>query len=134
MMKIRFTVDRWLNTEDRTKAPRFRKGSTHDLPDASAYRWVRRNVAVYVVAEPVVEVKLDRPMMGVSMADHEAWAHGKPKTILEKPDPEPKKAKGKPKKAEPKPRAQTTVKSLSTSPTLPVKGGGKHGGPGWDDD
>ena len=62
-MKIRFTVDRWLDTEDRTKVPKFKKGSTHDLSEASAYRWTRRGFAVYVVAEPVVEVKLDRPMM-----------------------------------------------------------------------
>ena len=76
-MKIRFTEDRWLNTEDRTKVPKFKKGSTHDLPEASAYRWVRRNVAVYVVAEPVVEVKLDRPMM--TKAKFVEWADGKPK-------------------------------------------------------
>ena len=83
-MKIRFTESRWLDTEDRTKVPRFRKGSTHDLSEASAYRWTRRGFAVYVVAEPVVEVKLDRPMMGgvppemdAPKSDFEAWA-GKP--------------------------------------------------------
>ena len=76
-MKIRFTEDRWLKSEDLTKRPKFRKGSTHDLPQASAYRWVRRNVAVYVVAEPVAEVNLDRPMM--SKAKFEDWADGKPK-------------------------------------------------------
>ena len=63
-MKSRFTESRWLDTEDRTKVPRFKKGSTHDLSEASAYRWTRRGFAVYVVAEPVVEVKLGRPMMG----------------------------------------------------------------------
>ena len=105
-MKIRFTESRWLDTEDRTKVPRFRKGSTHDLSEASAYRWTRRGFAVYVVAEPVVEVKLDRPMMVAS---------------------KPKKAK------KPTPKGDATVREIVTGPALPVKGSGKNGGPGWDD-
>ncbi len=63
-MKIKFTESRWLKTEDRDKEPKFKKGSTHDLNEASAYRWVRRNVAVYVVEEAVPpKLKMDRPMM-----------------------------------------------------------------------
>ncbi len=61
-MKIRFTESRWLDTEDRAKDPLFKKGSTHDLVETSAQRWLRRGVAVEVVAEPV-KMKLDRPMM-----------------------------------------------------------------------
>ena len=83
-MKIRFTESRWLDTEDRTKVPKFKKGSTHDLSEASAYRWTRRGYAVYVVAEPVAEVKLDRPMM--TRAKFETWADGgKPKKAKRKP-------------------------------------------------
>ena len=63
-MKIRFTESRWLDTEDRTKAPLFKEGSTHDLSEASAYRWVRRSVAVYVVEEATPTLKVGRPMMG----------------------------------------------------------------------
>ena len=42
----------------------FKKGSVHDLSEPSAYRWVRRNVAVYVVEEAAPTLKIGRPMMG----------------------------------------------------------------------
>ena len=106
-MLIRFTEDRWLDTEDRTKEPKFKKGSTHDLPESSAFRWVRRDVAVYV-AEPVAKVKLNRPMMK-------------------------KPAAAKPPKKSKLPKGDTTVREFSTGPTLPVRGGGTNGGPGWND-
>ena len=57
------------------------------------------------VAEPVVEVKLDRPMMVAS---------------------KPKKAK------KPMPKGDAKVREIVTGPALPVKGSGKNGGPGWD--
>ena len=63
-MLIRFTESRWLDTEDRTKVPKFKKGSTHDLSEASAYRWTRRGYAVYVVEEAPPAPVLNRPMMG----------------------------------------------------------------------
>ncbi len=113
-MKIRFTEDRWLDTEDRTKTPKFKKGSTHDLPESSAFRWVRRDVAVYVTAS-VAEVKINRPMM--TKAKFTEWADGKPKKT--------KRAK--------KPKGDATVREFSTGPALPVKGSGKNGGPGWND-
>ena len=78
-MLIRFTEDRWLNTEDRTKTPKFQKGSTHDLSAASAFRWVRRDVAVYASDDVVVELpklKMDRPMM--TKDKFTKWADGKP--------------------------------------------------------
>ncbi len=81
-MKIRFTEDRWLKSEDILKVPKFKKGSTHDLSVDSAFRWVRRNVAVYVVEEPVAEVKLSRPMM--TKAKFVDWADGKPKKAKRK--------------------------------------------------
>lgn len=65
-MKIRFTRDVWLNADDRAKEPSFPEGSEHDMVETSAYRWTRRNVAVYVVEEAVAEpvkLKLNRPMM-----------------------------------------------------------------------
>ena len=99
-MKIRFTEDRWLKSEDRTEVPRFKKGSTHDLSVDSAFRWVRRNVAVYVVEEAVVEVKLDRPMMGGTVKGG-GGLMGEPRVIGSHPvasasDFKPKKAKRKP--------------------------------------
>lgn len=63
-MLIRFTESRWLDTEDRAKGPLFKKGSTHDLNEASAQRWIRRDVAVAVVESP--KLKLDRPMMDLA--------------------------------------------------------------------
>ena len=63
-MKIRFTESRWLDTEDRTKVPKFKEGSTHDLSEASAHRWTRRGYAVYVVEEAKPMLKVGRPMMG----------------------------------------------------------------------
>ena len=105
-MKIRFTESRWLDTEDRTKTPKFKEGSTHDLSDASAHRWTRRGYAVYVVEEAPSPLKVGRPMM-------------KKPAVAEKP---PKKPKG-----------DATVREIKTGPSLPVKGSGKNGGPGWDD-
>ena len=51
-----------MKSEDILKAPKFKKGSVHDLSVDSAFRWVRRNVAVYVEDEP--RLKINRPMMG----------------------------------------------------------------------
>ena len=126
-MKIRFTEDRWLNTEDRTKAPKFKKGSTHDLSVESAYRWVRRNVAVYVVddlapARPVL--KMNRPMMAdeaAPLVEARLGANEALSAVVR-----PKKAKRK------LPKGDATVRQIKTGPALPVTGSGKNGGPGWD--
>ena len=64
-MEIRFTRDVWLKKDDRAGAPSFPEGSLHDMNKASAHRWVRRSVAVYIVEEAVEspKLKMDRPMM-----------------------------------------------------------------------
>ncbi len=61
-MKIKFTESVTVPASNFEKELRFKKGSIHDLPEPSAYRWVRRNKAVYYVSKPAV-VKLGRPMM-----------------------------------------------------------------------
>jgi len=102
-MLIQFTVDRWLDTEDRTKRPKFKKGSTHDLSEAAAYRWVRRNVAVYVVEEPAParpKLKINRPMMGGAkkfrdeMAKVDLVGLGKMAAEIDKPQKRGRKPKG----------------------------------------
>lgn len=101
-MKIRFIESRWLDGEDLTRKPLFREGSVHDLVESSAYRWVRRNFAVYVEDEPAPKPAPDKP----------AKARAGPVVAPPKGDAKTRKIKGAP---------------------LPVKGGGKHGGPGWND-
>ncbi len=115
-MKIRFTRDVWLNADDRAKEPSFPEGSEHDMVETSAYRWVRRSVAVYVVAAPP-KVKLDMPMIGGDFYKPTAASAYKPK-------------KAKTQKA---PKRDAVVKQMNVGPALPVKGSGTNGGPGWDD-
>ena len=133
-MKIRFTESRWLDTEDRTKVPKFKEGSTHDLSEASAYRWTRRGFAVYVVASPPPTLKVGRPMMGDVKEFAEAMKTSAlvPMTeeLLEDAPAVDKPAK-KPGKR--KPKGDATVREIKTGPSLPVKGSGKNGGPGRDD-
>jgi len=104
-MKIRFTESVTVPASKVEKELRFKRGSIHDLPEPSAYRWVRRSKAVYHVEEKAPSVKLDRPMMGT------AKKRGRPKKAKEDP---PKKDPG--------------VVLRNTGPALPVAGGGI-----WDD-
>ena len=63
-MKIKFTESVTVPASRNEKELRFKEGSIHDLPEASAYRWVRRNLATYYkveVASPTL--KVGRPMM-----------------------------------------------------------------------
>ena len=63
-MKIRFRESVTIPASGNEKELRFKDGSIHDLPDPSAYRWVRRNKAVYYVEEvSVPKLKVGRPMM-----------------------------------------------------------------------
>lgn len=137
-MKIRFTKDVWLNKDDRAKKPSFPEGSSHDMNKASAYRWVRRDVAVYIV-ENVVKppvLKMDRPMMGSSDEIREAVLRPSLATAvplipmteeLLEDAPKPKKRGRKS-----KPKQDTATKLKNPGPALPVKGSGTNGGPGWD--
>ena len=133
-MRIRFTRDVWLNKDDRAKAPSFPEGSSHDMNKASAYRWVRRSVAVYIVEKAVGPSK---PMMAGSEKIRKAvlepaWAkarlEGSHKDREEAAEADKPKKRGRP----PKPKQDTTVREIKTGPDLPVKGGGTSGGPGWD--
>lgn len=60
-MKIKFMADREIQDEHRgtDKATVFKAGSEHDLPEASAARWIQRGVAVVVAA--VAPVELAKP-------------------------------------------------------------------------
>ncbi len=62
-MKIRFNKSVTVAASKHEKELRFKDGSVYDLSDASAWRWVRRDVAVYYVEE-VPKLKVGRPMMG----------------------------------------------------------------------
>lgn len=140
-MRIRFTRDVWLNKDDRAKKPSFPEGSSHDMNKASAYRWVRRNVAVYIVEEVVAveppKLKMNRPMMASSEEIRKevlepAWAknrlEGSHKDREEAAKADKPKKRGRP----PKPKQDTTVREIKTGPDLPVKGSSTNGGPGWD--
>ncbi len=132
-MKIKFTESVTIPASDHAKEIRFKKGSIHDLSEPSAYRWVRRNKAVYYVEEVaaavvVSKVKLDRPMM----AEKRVF---KPEEIAVPPSwsDKPKKKRGRPKKAKEDPPKVLGTAERKIAPALPVKGSGTNGGPGWDD-
>jgi hypothetical protein len=111
-MKIKFTESVTVPASKHEKELRFRSGSIHDLSEASAYRWVRRKLAVYYVEEKAVPtLKVGRPMMAEAELS-------KPKKV------------GRPKKVA---KAEPSGKVLGVTPrnigpALPVKGGGI-----WDD-
>ncbi len=113
-MKIKFTESVTVPA-GRDPELNFKKGSVHDLSDASAWRWVRRNMAVYYVVEEVrPTLNVGRPMMAEKK-------RGRPKKDAEAAKP-PKEAPGK----------VLGVTQRNIGPALPVTG--KHsGGPGWDD-
>ncbi len=68
-MKIKFTEGVKVPASRNQKDLRFKEGSIHDLSEASAWRWVRRNLAVYyVVEEAKPALKVGRPMMGEGRA------------------------------------------------------------------
>ncbi len=113
----------------------FEKGSIHELIGTDAYRWVRRNKAVYYNEKPATKaapvLKLNRPMMGVKNIDlvsDSMPTEVERKAVAEYINP-PKKKAGRPKKVKKDPGV--TPKNIG--PALPVTGGGKSGGPGWDD-
>ena len=90
-MKIKFIESVTIPASRNQKELRFKDGSVHDLSDASAWRWVRRNKAVYYIEEKAApKLKVGRPMMGGSMEKAVSSA------ILAAPD-KPKKV-GRPKK------------------------------------
>ncbi len=63
-MKIKFTEGVTVPASKNEKELRFKEGSIHDLSEASAWRWVRRKLAVYyVVEEAKPTLKVGRPMM-----------------------------------------------------------------------
>jgi len=96
-MKIKFTEN---VTIPAGKDPelRFKNGSVHDLCESSAWRWVRRDKAVWYVAK-VFSPKLGRPMMGDvqklrdEMAKVDLVGLGKMAAEIDKP-----KKRGRPKK------------------------------------
>lgn len=51
-MRVIFMRTCILETEGRNKGPRFEQGSVHDLPPASAQRWIRRGAAVIAADDP----------------------------------------------------------------------------------
>jgi hypothetical protein len=50
-MKITFTKTVQLESEGRNMGPTFKAGSTHDFPEGTALRWVRRGVAETYVSK-----------------------------------------------------------------------------------
>ncbi len=64
-MKVKFTEGVTVPASKNQKELRFKEGSIHDLSEASAWRWVRRKLAIYyVVEEAKPMLKVGRPMMG----------------------------------------------------------------------
>ena len=51
-MKIKFTATRVVDDEHKgtPQETKFKEGSTHDLDESSAQRWIRRGVAVAIGA------------------------------------------------------------------------------------
>ncbi len=91
-MKIKFKEGVTIPASGDVKELRFKEGSIHDLPDPSAYRWVRRNKAVYYVEEVFApRLKAGRPMMDSIGGQIEKVAP----QIAEAPKP---KQRGRPKK------------------------------------
>lgn len=116
-MLIRFTKRGFAETEGRNRGVTYEVGTELDLPFPSALRWIRRGVAVEIPASKP-RLQLDRPMAVESAASSE----------------EPKE---KPKRRSPKKYRQLTAseagfRTKNMGPSLPVKGSGKNGGPGWD--
>ncbi len=63
-MKVKFTEGVTVPASKNQKELRFKEGSIHDLSEASAWRWVRRKLAIYyVVEEAKPALKVGRPMM-----------------------------------------------------------------------
>ena len=105
-MKVRFLESVTVPATKFGPELHFKKGSIHDLSEPSAYRWVRRNKAVYVVEEAVPKLKVGRPMMGEKK-------RGRPKKGAEAANP-PKKDPGK----------VLGVTQRNIGPALTVTGGG----------
>ena len=125
-MKIKFTESVTVSATKVEKEFRFKKGSIHDLSEPSAYRWVRRDKAVYYVEEIAApKLKVGRPMMAETRTfkpDEVAKVFSVGGDDLKKP-----KKRGRPPKKDP------GVVPRNIGPPLPVKGSGTNGGPGWDD-
>ncbi len=105
-MKVKFTENVTVPA-GRDPELNFKKGSVHDLAEASAWRWIKRNKAFhYVVEEEKPTLKVGRPMMSEKK-------RGRPKKGSEAASP-PKKEPGK----------VLGVTQRNIGPALPVTGGG----------
>ena len=110
MKTIRFIRD----TDEKQQGGAFKKGATVTLSEPSAMHWITRGMAedvARIVKAVPPKLVLDRPMMSRAFKPDEV---AKPKKAKRKKDP--------------------GVVEMKTGPSLPVKGSGKNGGPGWDDD
>lgn len=83
MPKIKFTAD--------PKLPRdmahlgYKSGMEIDLPQDQAERWIRRNVAIYAVAEPKAKIVLPEPVIKQTDGDFAAGAEASDEAVETKP-------------------------------------------------
>lgn len=71
-MRVTFTADVLHETIGRGQGQRYEAGSTHDLRDDYAQKWISKGVAVLTVDEPVVVAEPPAPEP-VVVAEPAAW-------------------------------------------------------------